>query len=337
MQINKANLLTALEATKPGLSNKEIIDQATSFAFIKGKVVTYNDEISISHPVEGLDIEGAVKADQLYQLLAKIKKEEIDIEIVGEELIVKAGKAKAGLTLQAEITLPLDSLGKKGKWKSLPDNFCERLKFTLFSAGKDMSHPMMTCAHINQEGWIETSDGFRVTKYKIDPMPIPTFLIPAVSCAIIADMQPIKIAEGSGWVHFKTAEGAVLSCRIFEGDKYPDTAAILAMKGKELTLPKNIGAVIDRSNPFSKRAHALEEFLDITIKEGALIIHADSDTGWFEEEVKMEYVGKEIKFSISPYVLKSIIKQTLLCSIADNRMKFQGDGWEYVTALRATK
>ena len=63
MQINRQNLQKALEIVKPGLSNKEIIEQTTSFAFIDGKVVTYNDEISICHPVEGLTLEGAVKAD----------------------------------------------------------------------------------------------------------------------------------------------------------------------------------------------------------------------------------------------------------------------------------
>ena len=67
MKVNKEKLRQALEIVRPGLANKEVIEQATSFAFMDGRVVTYNDEISISHPVEGIEIEGAVKADQLYQ------------------------------------------------------------------------------------------------------------------------------------------------------------------------------------------------------------------------------------------------------------------------------
>ena len=56
MKTNKTKLQTALEIVKPGLANKEIIEQSTSFAFLKGKVVTYNDEVSISHPLKGIEL-----------------------------------------------------------------------------------------------------------------------------------------------------------------------------------------------------------------------------------------------------------------------------------------
>jgi hypothetical protein len=55
MKIQKTNLIQALEKVRPGLSAKEAILQSTSFAFLNGCVVTYNDEISLSHPVEGCD------------------------------------------------------------------------------------------------------------------------------------------------------------------------------------------------------------------------------------------------------------------------------------------
>ena len=48
--MKKAELIKALEAVRPGLANKEMIEQSTSFAFMKDRVVTYNDEISISYP-----------------------------------------------------------------------------------------------------------------------------------------------------------------------------------------------------------------------------------------------------------------------------------------------
>jgi len=77
MNIQKEQLKKALETVKPGLAGKEIIEQSTSFAFMGDRVVTYNDEISISHPVEGLNLTGAIRAEELYQLLSKLKREEI--------------------------------------------------------------------------------------------------------------------------------------------------------------------------------------------------------------------------------------------------------------------
>ena len=91
MKVKKENLRNALEIVKPGLSNKELIEQSTSFAFIKGRVVTYNDEISISHPVEDLKNSGAIKAEELYALLSKIKEEEIDIVPQEAEILIKDG------------------------------------------------------------------------------------------------------------------------------------------------------------------------------------------------------------------------------------------------------
>ena len=117
--MRRSDLLAALETVKPGLSNKEMIEQATSFAFLGDRIVTYNDEISISHPVQNLNIEGAVQAEELYKLLSKLKKEDIEITTIDNELQIKCGRTKAGLTLQQEIKLPLEEITGKRKWKKV--------------------------------------------------------------------------------------------------------------------------------------------------------------------------------------------------------------------------
>jgi hypothetical protein len=335
MNINKKDLTDALTIVKPGLANKEIIEGATSFAFINGRVITFNDEVSISHPVPNLEITGAVEATQLYALLSKIKKDEVEVLITDTEVQLKAGKAKAGLTLQSEIKLPLDSIAEIGKWKTLPDTFCKYLSFVLGSAGKDMSRPVLTCAHVNQEGWIEASDGLRITKCVIEPMSVSTFLIPVTSCLIVVKLQPIKIAEGQGWIHFKTAEDTILSCRIFEGDSFPDTSKLFKVKGANVTLPKNIEFVLDRASVFAKRDHMLDEFIDIVLEPGKLKIKSTSETGWFEEEMKMEYDGIVVDFSISPYLLKGILSETRSCIISGEKIKFEGENWMYIAALKS--
>ena len=80
MKIKKEELLKALAAVKPGLSSKDVIEQSTSFAFMGGHVVTYNDEIAVRYPVD-LEIEGAIRANELYSFLSKIKDKEIDLEV----------------------------------------------------------------------------------------------------------------------------------------------------------------------------------------------------------------------------------------------------------------
>ena len=334
MKLNKTELQKALEIVKPGLANKEMIEQSTSFAFIAGRVVTYNDELSISHPVPGLEIEGVIQAEELYQLLSKIKKDEIEIVIQDNEIILQVGRSKAGLSLKQEIKLPLEEIGEQKKWKPLPDDFLHFMGFAMTSCGKDMSRPVLTCVHVTKEGFIESSDGFRISQCELgEKMPFGPLLIPVSSVRELVKLKPTKIAEGEGWVHFQTEEGSIMSCRIFE-DKFPDVSPFLAMEGIEINFPKTTEDVLDRARVFSKRDHFLDEEIQLTLADKRIKIKSKSESGWFEEEINFSYEDDPITFSISPHLLKDILKETSSCILGEDKLKFEGAGWIYVTILR---
>lgn len=339
MLIKKKDLQNALEIVKPGLATKEVIEQTTSFAFINGRVVTFNDEISISHPLEGLEIEGALKAEKLYALLGKIKKEEIDISIVKNEVILTSGRATAGLPLQTEIKLPLEEGKMIGKWKPLPENFIKFMSFAMPSCSKDMSRPVLTCVHVSKEGFIEASDNFRITRCDLkEELPIKDFLIPAASAVDVVKLNPTKIGEAKGWILFKTEEGTIIKCRIFE-DEFPDITPFLKAKGNIVILPKTIEAVLDRAMVFSKSegGHLLDGSVTITLGDNRFKIAAESDSGWFKEEVNIKYELDPVTFSITPYLLKGILSETLACIITKDKIKFEGENWVYITLLRYSK
>jgi DNA polymerase III sliding clamp (beta) subunit (PCNA family) len=332
MLIKRQELLNALEIVKPGLSNKETIPQATFFAFKDGKVITYNDEISISHPVECIDLEGAVKANELYALLSKIKKDVIELIIDNNELRIESKKAKAGLTLQSEIKLPL--LDKISKWKKLPETFLKYLSLAIPCCANDTSRPILTCIHIGKEGFIEASDSFKMVRCSLDEqMPIDNFLIPAASAIQVIKLNPISIAESKGWIHFKSLNGTIISCRTFE-DTYPNTSHVLEGKGTKLTFPKTILDIVERASVFSKREHVLDESIEITIGNNKIEVSSKADCGWFKEEANIAYDKKPICFCITPYLLKDILAETLECIVCENKLKFEGDNWVYVTMLR---
>jgi len=337
MQIKKPELLEALEIVKPGLANKEIIEQTTSFAFVKGRVITYNDSISISHPVKDLNIEGAIEATYLYKFLGKVKADDINIELKDNEILLKTGRAKAGLTLQTEIRLPLEEVTGRKKWKDLPSNFNKFLSFAMPSCSKDMSRPVLTCVHVNQSGVIEASDSYRMTYCDLkEEVPVDTFLLPASSAVDVVKLNPIKVAKSNGWIHFSNEVGSEISCRIFNDDTYPDTSKILNMTGDRLILPQIIDEVLERAMVFSKRDHLLDEIITITIQNMVLEVSAKSSTGWFKEKVNMKYSEDPIIFSITPFLLKGILSETRECFINKERtkLKFEGEGWQYVTMLR---
>jgi DNA polymerase III sliding clamp (beta) subunit (PCNA family) len=334
MIINKNELLQALETVKPGLSDKNIIEQSTSFAFLKEKVVTYNNELSISSPLANCKIEGAIKADKLYAFLGKIKKDELDLSIKGNEVILTTGKAKAGLPLQSEITLPLEEVDEKKKWHPIPENFIKFLSFAMASCSKSQATPVLQNVHVTKDGKIEASDNYRMVQCTLkEGLPVKDFLILARSAVEVVKLQPTQISEGKAWVHFKTEKETVISCRIVE-DKFPNIPPLLKVEGETIVFPKTIEEVLDRAMVFSKREKMLDESITITLAEKRLKIRAESDSGWFEEDLNMNYKGQPLKINVTPYLLKGIISETLECVTNGKLMKFVGDGWCYVTALR---
>ncbi len=337
MKINKAELQKALEIVKPGLANKEMIEHSTSFAFTGGRVVTYNDEISLSHPVEAIELEGAIQAEELYKLLSKLKKDEIEIITEGNQIHLKSGRTKAGLTLQQDIKLPLEEIGDVGKWKRLPEDFIHYVKFAVGACSHDMSKPVLTCVHVHKEGRIEGSDGFRITQCQLqEGMPIPTFLLPASSATELIRLSPISIAQGNGWVHFKTEQDSVLSCRVFEDD-FPDITPFLEVEGVRVTFPRTMVEVLDRASVFSKRDHFLDEHVTVILEENRMKVKTKSLTGWLEEEINMKYDDAPISFDITPYLLRDILEETLTCVICEDRLKFEGAGWVYLTVLKSNE
>jgi len=333
MKISKKNLQEALNIVKPGLSSKEVVEQSTSFAFMGDRVITYNDEVSISHPIEGLELEGAIHAEELYKMLGKLKKDEIDLSLTEEEIIIKSGKTKAGLRLQSEIRLPLEEIGETGKWKKITGDFLTALNFVKGACSSDMSKPVLTCVNLKKDGTVQSSDGFRIAVFNLEKIAIADeLLIPASSINKIVDIKPTQIAEGEGWVHFKNETGTILSCRIFE-DRFPDTSRFLDIKGDELNFPEHISDILDTASIFSTGA-GNDEKISIELSSGKIVMKGENEYGWLEEKAKVDYEGEDISFNITPYLFRDILKQTTSGILSSTSIKFTGENWEYLALLR---
>lgn len=338
MKINKTELQTALELIKPGLANKEMIEQSTSFVFTKGKIVTYNDLISISHPVKGLEnLEGAIQAEELYHLVSRMKSEEVEIIQEGSELIFSAGRVKAGISLQAEIKLPLDSLNPPNKWKDLPDEFLLLIRMAIGVCSKDMSNPSLTGIHVADTGIIESTDRYKIIRGTMKKgLGIPSFILGASSAKEVLKLKVIKIAESIGWIHFKTEENTVLSCRTINAS-FPDLTPFLSPnRGIKVGFPKTMVEMLDRAYVFAKRDYFLDEWVEIKIANNRVKVRANSPTGWIEEEANVKYSDSPITFLITPYLLKDILLQTQTCSISEKSVVFEGGNWKYLAILRET-
>lgn len=333
--IKRTELKEALETVKPGLASKEIIEQSTSFAFMGDKVVTYNDKISMSHPVKGLDITGAVKADEMYQLLSKLKADEMSLEVQDNEITIKAGKSTAGLMLAGEITLPLDQIDEIDKMLPIPDGFLEGIRLAVQSCARDMSREILTCIEVKGDK-LNSSDGMRLSVVELaKAMPVDTFLLPADVVPLVLQMKASQIALTEGWVHFGNAAGTMLSARIF-ADSFPDVSKLLQIiYAVEITLPEGLLEMMDRAAVFSKRDHYLDERVVIQIEPKKIRIKGESETGWYKEVAKCAYDGDVITFDMVPFLFKDILGKVNTCKYSKEQgiLKFESKEWQYIAKV----
>jgi len=336
-KIKRKELIDALEKVKPGLSSKEIVEQTTSYAFMKGRVATFNDEIGISHPVPNLEVQATIPARELHLFLTKTKAKVIKLETRENEFLLRAKKAKVGFSLQNKTSLPIKKLNAKSKkWKELPENFTDALSFTARSYSKDMSAPIDTCLHIRQDAIVESTDRFRITQYRLaKKMPVPNFLLPGDSAKQIVkySITHIRAEDGDSWVHFKTREGTILSCRIFAQDTFRDTRPFLKIKGRPLTFPKNMVELLERADIFTEKGLPEEEVVTISLEKGKMRIRSENKNAWYTETVSCKYDDTPFSFTINAIFLHDILVELKSSEIAENAIKFVSKNWVHMISL----
>ena len=330
MNINTKSLLSILQLIQPGIAQKEVVQQSNCFVFTKGRVFTYNDEIAMSHPLISV-IDGAVLADELLGLLSKTKQEELDISQTDAGLSIKGGKFKANIKIASEIVLPIDEISQPEIFFPLPENFTQALKFCLFSCSRDMTKPALTCVHAIEDR-LEASDNFRITVRYFDDYHYFEFplLIPADAAKALVKFDVVQYASNNGWLHFKTTDETVFSCRTYENITFPDVSQFIEMKGELITLPNDLTDVLSRAGVFSSTKFNTDERVTIILETGKLIVKAKGDAGWYEEFCRIKYKGPQKKFEVHPEFLSYIFELCKVMEVGDGKLRFDGSDSDFV-------
>lgn len=329
-RVPREKLIQELEAVRRGLTAKEVIDQSNCFVFQEGRVATFNDEIAYFHST-CLDVECAVRAQSLLDILHKLKEDELMVEIGENELLIKLKGRKMGVTLEKEVLLPVNSVEKPDEWLTLPDDFDEALKVALDCASDDEANFQATCIHITPD-WIEACDDVRAARYAIQIGLEKPLLIRSGALKGFTDMGFTSVCQTENWVHFENGGGLVASCRHY-AEEYPDLSKILEIEGKDVRLPKGLVEAADKAEVFSSE-NAGENRVTVEIRTGKVKIKGEGVTGWYTELKQMKsYKGPDLKFLINPQQLVSLIKKYDTCTVSDTRLKIKGSKFEYITAL----
>lgn len=332
MKLNRKKLLMSLESVMPGLADKEIIKQSTDFIFKDGWVHTFNDEIAVRHKVD-LEFSGAVRSKELYDFLTKSSENEIEIKKTENELQLRAGGAKAGIQLASKILLPIDEITIPKKFKTLPNEFLEGVKLCLPSCSKDMSREAFTNLFMKGDV-IYSSDMYQTSKYVFDDFKFEEeLLVPATSARPLLNYSPAKYAILKGWVHFKTEDDVIFSCRLWEGAHPDDFERFFKVEGKKIKFPDNTREILERVGIFSSSNFQQDEVVDVTLQKSWIKFEAKSDVGWIKEKARIHYNDSPINFQIRPAIFDSILSHSYKIIMGKENMKFEGEHFDHVISI----
>ncbi len=335
MKIKTAELLDALKAVKPGLASKAIVEQTDHFIFDGNMIRTYNDKIAISYPFGFFASEKfriAVKADEFFKLVSKIKIKEIEVEYSDNgRLIITAGSTEAEIMTSQDIVCPIvDS--EEDEWKELPKNFAQAAYFCSFSAAGTLSVKVLTCLWIHGSHIIST-DRYRASKYKLEGDEMEDLLLAAKEAKAMKEHKPTHYIYSDSWAHFKNKEGAILSCRIMDG-AYPEKVFDAFEKvGEEITIPAELKDKIDIAKIITDSDEDQED-ITVTVKKKKMLLRGKGSIMEIKENCDIDYKGAAFTFEVSPESLLEILSHTNKMFISEDKLYFAGGNFEHIISLK---
>ena len=336
MQVNREKLLSALESVSPGLASRELIEQSGCFVFRAGKVITFNDEVacSISSPL-GNEVEGAVTAKPLLELLSKLTEDELDVKLADGKLQIKGKGRRAEIVTDAEVKLPVETVEIPEEWTKLEPDFLEGLGIvqSVAAAGKDANF-VLTCVHLHPDH-LESCDNFQAVRYPVKTGVAESCLIRQVSVKHVPPLGMTELSVGDAWIHFRNASGLVLSCRRWQ-EQYENLDPIFDCDGPSVTLPGGLKEAVDKAKIFSSENVESDQVF-VRLKDGRLLIRGEGASGKFEEQRSVKYDGDEVSFLIAPKLLVEITERTNDCVLGQGRLKIQTGKFVYVSCLGAAE
>lgn len=326
-------MLQTLESVAAGLSQKEVEEQSSCYAFKDGYVMTYNGELASWCKLK-LDVEGAVPAAPLLAILGKYPDDEIDVSVHEGEFILKGKNKRTPIRMEAEVLLRIDEVERAQQWQPLDPNFCEGVSLVYQCASKDNDDTgfAMSCVNITPD-FIEACDNLQLCRFPCANPVEGSTLVRRDAIKHVIGLDMTHVAQTKNWIHFRNPAKLVLSCRRYMDD-YRDLSPVIEFTGQPLTLPGGLAEVVDRANVFSSE-NPENNTVEVALTRDMITIKGTGALGRHLERKRSSYEGKDIRFLISPAILTEVSKKSTVCAVTKNRLKIETEKFIYVSVLGA--
>ncbi|MGO9017367.1 MAG: hypothetical protein ACLQVJ_03355 [Syntrophobacteraceae bacterium] len=295
MIVDTQMLRNTLGVAKVAVAKKEFVEGMGSYLYEGGRVSAFNEDIAVSC-WSPLNINGAVNADSLYPIIKESRDTHIDIYCVDSTLHINGKETSARLPLDSasDILSYIHDIGvppiNSAEWAPVAKNFTQQLKTSLMTISKNMAKPALTCVHWDNDV-LETTDNYSVTRCTLATTHphAEGILISGEAARALLKFDPIAFVWTGDWLHFKTTQDAIFSCRTFDGP-FPGLDGCLS---KQCTIliefPPSLLAILKRAARITPKYRYMEREAKISICEGTLTVQILVGKGEFQESCPVNF------------------------------------------------
>lgn len=210
MEIDKQEVMNALKMCSPGVDKgASLIEGADTYTFCDGQVLSYNDHVSVSYPLD-IGLKGSVKADDFFRLLGKVKGDKVKLSLEDNLLKLEMPRSIAKMAMvSSEIPNRIQKmLESEGEWKDLPENFSDFIKLCFIANNN------APCQGYFIEGNEMLSTNMLVINRAILDVEMETMFLDTESMLKLIKLgEPKKYRTNDVWVSFEMENGATFSLR----------------------------------------------------------------------------------------------------------------------------
>lgn len=334
--VDTKELLGALKAVKPGLDKQGTVEQMDHFIFTGDAVITYNDKICISHPIE-TGVRCSVNADDLFKIVNGIKESEIELTFKDNIMAIETESTEAEIASdisEAKAEDMIDVLGLESlEWEPLSDKVIRGIDLCRFSVARDRTKGVITCVGI-RDNKVMSSDNIRVSMFEgPDDVEMPEILLPGPAANELVKFKPSHYCLTENWVHFLTEDEATFSSRVVAGE-YPDASRFFNTETpNKLKLPEGLTAIIDGVTAMCVGESDAEKSITVMIEDGELRLQARKERGWVRKKMEINYNGDPIHFGINPHFFSEVLRMTQIMMLGKNRAIFRSANFKHLISL----
>jgi len=330
MKINREAFLHALHLIEPGTTTNQSVAQSNCFIFSENHIYAFNDEITCIVKME-VDFHCAVPAKPLLAVLNKYTDEIVDVSMDDDKLVIKAGRKRTQLNIEAEVLIPLGITGLPKKWVPMHPEFEEAVGIVRSCAATKSDRFALTCLHITPS-YIQSCDTRQACKATMETGAKGETLIRAASIKNIVGMGMTEWGATKAWLFFKAPTGLIMGIRRW-ADEYPNIEQVYELTNpQQFCLPNSIPEILDRTTIFANE-QGIEPVIKMIVTENQIEFKGESSNGSHQERVAINYGGEPFSFNISPKVLIQAVKNSNEAVLSQDRLSVEFGRFTYVASI----